>query len=499
MELFSLLEKNEQRQIRIFQLLLEQSELSINEALVQLSVDRATFKEDLSLLKLNLVKFTDQLVLDTENGKIFLRRLGNLSMTDVYYSYLKDAVKYQILMHLLAYGTLERQKLLDSLGLSPATFTRRIRELNTLLAEFHLQIKNGKLLGSESQIRYFYFQLLWFGRPYLVNLNEFNDPTSDILLGLMKKEFDFPFTEDGQIKFKLWLSITKKRLRVLKRITPDYTNLPSSFFESNTFLLSLQKILARFFIQHAFIWNQNETLIFYLFMICNFTLDIQNNHVDKLLHEKLRDDRVVHLNQAFKFILDETFYLYSFSERFAEEISLTLIQNHSRLIYFRGWVNIFGHQGLNKRVEKIQDKRLLNLCETLTTRSLDILNQSEFDNQNSRFELFVRYASILQRIFKEVEPCLNVACDFPYERVMADIVIDIIREQVSTTFKINLTKYDKNKQYDVILASQLKEYPRQENARVFVMLSNEYDFDFPYLNEVLRESYLQKNNLRMRL
>ena len=48
LELFSLLEKNEQRQIKLFQLLLEEKgEVSVNNVLTRLSVDRATLKEDL--------------------------------------------------------------------------------------------------------------------------------------------------------------------------------------------------------------------------------------------------------------------------------------------------------------------------------------------------------------------------------------------------------------------------------------------------------------------
>lgn len=104
----------------------------------------------------------------------------------------------------------------------------------------------------------------------------------------------------------------------------------------------------------------------------------------------------------------------------------------------------------------------------------------------------------MQLIFKEVELRLQVACDFPYERVMADIVIEMIRERMPQAVKLDLVNYQKNQQYDVILTSQVKDYPLQKNARIFVMLSNEYDFDFPYLGEFLKECYLQKINSGMK-
>ncbi len=55
LELFSLLEKNEQRQIKLFQLLLEEKgEISVNNVLARLSIDRSTLKEDLFYLQASL-------------------------------------------------------------------------------------------------------------------------------------------------------------------------------------------------------------------------------------------------------------------------------------------------------------------------------------------------------------------------------------------------------------------------------------------------------------
>lgn len=46
LELFSLLEKNEQRQIKLFQLLLEEKgEISVNNVLARLSIDRSVYLE----------------------------------------------------------------------------------------------------------------------------------------------------------------------------------------------------------------------------------------------------------------------------------------------------------------------------------------------------------------------------------------------------------------------------------------------------------------------
>lgn len=160
LELFSLLEKNEQRQIKLFQLLLEEKgEVSVNNVLTRLSVDRATLKEDLFYLQANLENIK-QLEIVIQEGNILLIRHGNIAAVDVYYHcYLRYSTKYQILLYLLENGSFDRQKLVMELNISSATLSRRVKELNDSLNEFHLKIKSGRLTGPESQIRYFYFQL----------------------------------------------------------------------------------------------------------------------------------------------------------------------------------------------------------------------------------------------------------------------------------------------------------------------------------------------------
>lgn len=186
LELFSLLEKNEQRQIKLFQLLLEEKgEVSVNNVLTRLSVDRATLKEDLFYLQANLENIK-QLEIVIQEGNILLIRHGNIAAVDVYYHcYLRYSTKYQILLYLLENGSFDRQKLVMELNISSATLSRRVKELNDSLNEFHLKIKSGRLTGPESQIRYFYFQLFWFGRPYLENKKEYSDLSGNTFLDLL--------------------------------------------------------------------------------------------------------------------------------------------------------------------------------------------------------------------------------------------------------------------------------------------------------------------------
>ncbi len=113
----------------------------------------------------------------------------------------------------------------------------------------------------------------------------------------------------------------KKRMRCTKKAKPDYSNLPVGLFQTTQFLLELHTFLTRYFFQYAFPWNQNETLVFYLFMISNFTLDTHNSHVQEfLISEKYKDDVVAQLNRTFKQSIEEYFLSMLFQKRFRKRL-----------------------------------------------------------------------------------------------------------------------------------------------------------------------------------
>ena len=79
---------------------------------------------------------------------------------------------------------------------------------------------------------------------------------------------------------------------------------------------------------------------------------------------------------------------------------------------------------------------------------------------------------------------------------MADIVKEIIQEQLLNTIKYDLVEYEKEKQYDIILTSQLKEYPSQKSAKVLYSLATNIIM-ISLFEPILKECYLEKLNLRM--
>ena len=86
--------------------------------------------------------------------------IQNFALDDwVFKRYLKESPKFQILMTLYEHGNVTNFRLQNELSMSEASLYRAVKQLNKILKEFELSIHNGRVQGSELQIRFFYYTL----------------------------------------------------------------------------------------------------------------------------------------------------------------------------------------------------------------------------------------------------------------------------------------------------------------------------------------------------
>ncbi|ANZ66168.1 hypothetical protein AYR63_02760 [Secundilactobacillus paracollinoides] len=220
-KLFELLDHSDVRQIKMIQLLSKQQRaLTVNQIAKTFAINVSTVREDIKLIAFNLQTLGPNLVIVNIDGEVSLQHSGDVSFSDGYYHYLHKSVKYQVLIYLLNHRQFKIQKLADALSVSTSTLIRRIREINQSLAEFNIRIKNTQLFGCEAQIRYFYFQLLWLGRPIQVNRFEYADDRVDKLM--QNGHFDTFITETGRVMLAVYFGLVKQRLNSARESDIDY-------------------------------------------------------------------------------------------------------------------------------------------------------------------------------------------------------------------------------------------------------------------------------------
>lgn len=86
----------------------------------------------------------------------------DVSLEKILLFLLQESLKFKMLVYLLEHQQVSIVRLATAFNISESSVFRKIKELNQLLEEFGLQIKNGQLYGEELQIRYFYYELFQY-------------------------------------------------------------------------------------------------------------------------------------------------------------------------------------------------------------------------------------------------------------------------------------------------------------------------------------------------
>ncbi|MCT3309960.1 helix-turn-helix domain-containing protein [Lactiplantibacillus pentosus] len=491
MHLFDLLDKSEQRQIKIIQLILRHSQtVSIGQIIAELDSNRLTIKKDIGLINAKFGQFSKNLTLVLKDGYLYLERDITTSADEIYAIFLTNSVKYKILIYLLSHKSIDTCSIIETLNISISTYERRAKELNQVLADFHLKIHNGQLSGSERQIRHFYLQLLWFARPYQTNQREFDSPRVQAILHELSQTNGQLFTEAGEMKLNIYLAIVNRRYHAgvihAKKIP---LNFDSPLYHQ------LHQAFQTYFSTNAYrsLDAEAEVQQLFLFLISNYCFNVDipfiryglQQEVDNIAavqsvhHEISNDIRVRLLN-------------YKFSEDFLVRIDISLIQTHFRAVFMRGWMAIFGKAGIYDQLIDLPEASFFNITSELNEKICQLLGLNPHDRAELISEISGRYAAIFHLAFRNIDYQLKIGCDFGYEAVMADIIIDKLKQRIDFRLKYTIEPYQRHHQYDIIISNLDKKYPHQQHSRNFVMLSTEYDSDFYFLNRFLEKRYLHQ-------
>lgn len=159
MKIEALLEKKEYTQVTILrQLILQGGSLTAAELRRFSGVSVAAFEQYVKELE----ELDCGVTFVREHRMIRLTLAAEVNLEQIIASMLTNSLKYQILEYLLINQEFAIWQLVNEFATSESSIFRKIKELNQLLAEFGIQIKNGQWQGEELQVRYFYYQLYQF-------------------------------------------------------------------------------------------------------------------------------------------------------------------------------------------------------------------------------------------------------------------------------------------------------------------------------------------------
>lgn len=100
------------------------------------------------------------------NNDYRLAIAANQSIHSVFLDLLRYSRKYKILLELFEHESINSQIFCDTNNISVSTYYAELKELNQLLQEFNLVIRNNQLQGAEFQIRHFFVSLFFNCSPF---------------------------------------------------------------------------------------------------------------------------------------------------------------------------------------------------------------------------------------------------------------------------------------------------------------------------------------------
>ncbi|MFD1465174.1 helix-turn-helix domain-containing protein [Lapidilactobacillus mulanensis] len=505
MQLFELLDKTEYRQIQILQIILKQRQPTpISLLAKQLNLARNTVRQDLAALQENIDQLDGRIVLQSgDTQTVSFSHAANFSLADVYWHYLQNSLKYQLLIYLFENQPVEMKPMIKNLSISASTVTRRIREINQLLANFELTTQNFQIVGSKLQIRHFFMQLYWFGRPNLVNDIAFDRPQWQQMFNDIRRQYGNVLTESGELKAMIYLAIAKQRLEFGHSITGDFAQELDTRLASAPESVQLSaKFLRDCFGQWGLEWTQTESKSLLLFLMSNYCFNVKSPVTSEIvLFSGASDPRVHECNRYVDQRLHHAFAKFELDPQLIHRLSLSVIKTHFRIAYFRGTIDVyqtnqlaeaFNEQLWQPEIDYLPNQKFGDFCQKM---AMHVLTGLEIDPQkyaDLRFELIGRYAMILHMIYRSIGIRLKIGCDFPFEDVVAETAIENVTRHFDNTFPYEIGIYNRSENYDVILTNQQGRYLQQNDARVFVIFGIEYEFDYPALNAYLKAAYLDK-------
>lgn len=332
-------------------LLLSGGKDTITEMMKKLHLSKKSVENYLEELRDDLAIYEGQCQLIYDKTSVEFWKIPEFSLRELELTWYQEAPKYQILIHLLENKEMAFIRLTQELAISESSLSRKIKEINILLKEFKLMIWQGKIEGEESQIRYFYFQLMW----YLDQYPKYLTGKEKHLIEQFERGFGLIFTEEAHQRINLWVKITKYRISIPKLSFQEFHKkfIP---YQKDRFYLQLKPIFQRFFSYYAVEIREEEIMLHFIFLISMSLLNEKDFY-----HYSLQRSRFTPSSIADTLILENILRLYprpKIRSEWEANCYYHLSQVHLRLYFFQGDVEVYDRENIWQLEAKLSSRNI---------------------------------------------------------------------------------------------------------------------------------------------
>ncbi|MGM0213265.1 helix-turn-helix domain-containing protein [Enterococcus sp. AZ109] len=485
MNIHHLLDRSDDLQIRIIRNLYRSGGIGTKGELMQeFQVSLPTLYKYLDEINASLEAQNGKLRIFFEGPSLSLKLAPEFTIHELVIDRLKESIKYQLLVEHLDGLKKEITYFTQKFQISRASFFRKIKELNEILAEFKLTLENGEVQGDELQVRYFYFQLLWYTESRI---------TSDIELSMrrmviehLESTFQKRFPEDIQRKIALYLEIFSRR----RKKQEQFQILISEEEEktiSPVVLRQVKEALAIYTERYAITIETFELKSFYFFL-CNINIFSATDDVSYYIYEKNFQEQtpIIQMNDIiFDYLNEHEFFSQKKNPGLWLEITIFLFRIHFNVFMYSGWFEEY-YEHAATAGEGIPEMDFYQPHAEEMAKRVQKFAKKYRKALIPEYVLFGVYMDILLLISRRNVREIVVGLSFSFNRVSNRANKLLLIEALNSNYPVEFEDYVSGKFYNLVISDhKLEKDELVENYYVISEIGNEYDISA--LKEILEK------------
>lgn len=446
-------------------------------------------------IEVRLEKFVESghVFFEVEANNVKFSVDGTTNLSNISNDFFRDSYKYKIIMYLYMNETLNLIDLENELHISGSSITRRIKELNEILAEFDLKIKNRRLVGTKIQLNYFYYLFFIRVMPFTDRAELLSrSKTINAYTEVLNKQYDLGWGDDEKLSVFLWLKILIRLNSYKEQREEALTPVSRELIKNNPAYSKVKISFFRFLKKYALSFVEEDAIGLYYFLI---GFDLIKN--DSELYEEIRDvdiDKETPINVAINFFWrDIEKYTYFKNDT---KINYTLFNLYSKLAIFKGESFIY-----NRTITEFNRKSLEREDFGLIIQKLLAAYQSvaQFNGLNapeSLYYLQIQYLYILNFEFDDV---LKIGLFINRDPIMEKLTMIIMERLLHGILNVQVEACQEGKDYDLIVTNRMGVSQQQFESPLYIMSEIGVSSDeaiADVINEVLEIDKVKKINMQ---
>ncbi|MEQ7040272.1 helix-turn-helix domain-containing protein [Enterococcus hirae] len=486
MKIEQLLEKKEQLQVLILRdMVLHGGTVGTNQLREQVNLSKTSFDQYIAEIPMIGMMMGKKVAIKRNEFQVTLELAEDVSLEKIILFLVQQSLKFNLLVYLLEHHQASIVRLATAFNISESSVFRKIKELNQLLQEFSLQIKNGQLYGEELQVRYFYYVLFQFisesQRPLFLQQTPDKAP---LILGL-ERALETTFSQESASKIACWLGITRKRL-LSEKTTFATLKEKKILYQKDRLYQALDPVVSLYLSRTAAEISGYEPLMFYSFFVSFAVLSEEHFYQYDLTRSKKLPTAVLDT-----YIRETMLWHYRPRKlKIKEEkaVGYQLAQIDNEFYFFRGVMMIYEPEHLLQQQKKMLGRSLSQLLERLKETTLTQLPAKQGEEAALSY-LMIQYANILMMIDFYIAKSVTIGIDIETLPIYRVAFQQFLLRELKGISGIEIENRRPGKKYDLVITFN-QEDPHQNYYYLSEFASS---YDIARLKQKIEEEKKAKN------